>query len=146
MTLIELMIVVTIIAILASVAVPKFADSVLSAKAGNAKGQLAAMRAGLALYYTDNNGLPLSCAAVDPNSTLLNTGLVPKYIDKIPYLDTGLHPATNNVYCDANIVNGTAHDGQGWYYDGLAPSDSGIGSIWIACDHASQQGDSWTSY
>ena len=145
-TLVELMMSIAILSILLAVAVPKFADSVLHAKEGNAKGQLAAIRGALSLYYGDNNGLPPNCAAVEPNSNVLTNALVPRYLDAIPKVDNALHPATNNVYCDANMVDGSDHDGTGWYYDGLQPSDSGAGSVWIACDHESMTGQSWTTY
>jgi prepilin-type N-terminal cleavage/methylation domain-containing protein len=147
MTLIELLIVVSIIAILSSIAIPKFANSILVAQEGTAKGQMAGMRGALSLYYGDNEGNPPNCGTTpNPTDPTLGTVLVPKYIEAIPIINNGLHPATNNVYCDAQIVAGNVHDGQGWYFDGLLPADSGAGGIWVACDHTDSQGNVWTTY
>jgi len=144
-TLLELLIVVSILVILASVAVPKYADVLRKAQEGSLKGNLGTLRSALQIYYSDNEGVSPSCIQ-GANSTMFNTVLVPKYIDKIPPVNSGLHPATNSVYCDSKMVAGSVHDGQGWYYDGTFPQDSGIGVVWVACDHTDSAGNSWTSY
>jgi prepilin-type N-terminal cleavage/methylation domain-containing protein len=56
-TLIELMIVVAIIGILASIAIPKFASLVRKAQEGATKGSLSSIRAALQIYYGDMEGL-----------------------------------------------------------------------------------------
>jgi prepilin-type N-terminal cleavage/methylation domain-containing protein len=55
-TLIELMITVSIIGILASIAIPKFSDMVRKSREGTLKGQLGAIRSALAIYYADTEG------------------------------------------------------------------------------------------
>ena len=121
-TLIELMIVVAVLAIMASIAIPKYADMLLKATEGTQKGNLGSMRSALQIYYADMNGVFPSCA-VGPNSTELSDALIPKYIPQIPLVKNGLHPTTNAVYCDYEMVAGSIHDGQGWYYDGAQPAE-----------------------
>src|ERR1700733_4893929 len=55
-TLIELMIVVSIIGILASIAVPKFANLVRKSQEGATKGNLGVIRSALSIYYSDMEG------------------------------------------------------------------------------------------
>src|SRR5947209_138643 len=78
-TMIELMIVVAIMGVLASIVMPKFADMVVRAKEAAIKGQLGAVRSALSIYYSDTEGgTPIGF------SYSLNTALVPKYIQAIP--------------------------------------------------------------
>jgi len=143
-TLLELLLAVSVFMILLAVAMPKFSDMLLRAKEGSLKGNLGTMRSALSLYYADNQGIYPNCA-VGPNSTGLANALIPKYIPSIPTVDNGLHPPTPGVYCDAQMIPGDVHDGQGWYYDGVS-GDSQAGGIWVACDHTDTKGSSWTSY
>ena len=55
-TLIELMIVVAIIGILAAIALPKFAQMLEKARAGQTKGNVGALRSAASIYYGDNGG------------------------------------------------------------------------------------------
>jgi prepilin-type N-terminal cleavage/methylation domain-containing protein len=55
-TLIELMIVVAIIGILASIAIPKFADLIRKLQEATTKGNLGVLRSALSIYYVDNEG------------------------------------------------------------------------------------------
>jgi len=57
-TLIELMVVVVIIAIIASIAIPSFFDSVRKARRSDAKEALFDVSARLEQYYQDNKGYP----------------------------------------------------------------------------------------
>ncbi|HAX61985.1 MAG TPA: hypothetical protein DCX95_05465 [Elusimicrobia bacterium] len=56
-TLIELMIVVTIIGIIAGIAIPKFAEMMKRAKESATKGNLGICRTAVAFYYGGNEGL-----------------------------------------------------------------------------------------
>ena len=69
-TLIELMIVVAIIGILAAAALPRFADLISKSHEAKAKGNLAALRSTLRIYYGYTEG---------ESPTGLN-GLVPDFI------------------------------------------------------------------
>jgi type IV pilus assembly protein PilE len=62
-TLIELMIVVAIVAILASVALPSYNDYLMRGKLAEAHGELAAMRSKLETFFLDNRTYAGACAA-----------------------------------------------------------------------------------
>ena len=62
-TLIELMIVVAIVAILATVALPSYNDYILRGKLAEAHGELAAMRSKLETFFLDNRTYAGACAA-----------------------------------------------------------------------------------
>ena len=77
-TLLELMMVVTIIGILAAVVLPKLAGAMQRAKEGSAKGNLGSMRSAVSIYYADTEGsYPADL------SVLLNNA---KYLAAIPTL------------------------------------------------------------
>jgi general secretion pathway protein G len=143
--LLELLIVVSIIGILAGIAMPKMAEVARKAQEGALRGNLGTMRAALNIYYADNEGIYPSCT-LGPDSAIFRDVMIPKYLGDIPQVKSGLHPATNAVYCDAEMVPGSVHDSQGWYYDGVLPHDSQAGSIWVACDHTDSKGTTWTAY
>ncbi len=63
-TLVELMIVVTIVGILATVAMPAYTDYVTRGKLSEASSQLATMRVKLEQYFQDNRTYVGACAAV----------------------------------------------------------------------------------
>ena len=56
-TLIELMVVAAIVGLLASIALPKFADLITKSKEAATKGAYGAIRSALTLYYADNEDL-----------------------------------------------------------------------------------------
>ena len=55
-TLIELMIVVAIIGILAAIAIPRFAQMLEKSREGATKGNLAAIRSAVSIYYSEKEG------------------------------------------------------------------------------------------
>ena len=55
-TLIELMIVVAIIGILAAIAIPRFAQMLEKSREGATKGNLAAVRSAISIYYSEKEG------------------------------------------------------------------------------------------
>jgi len=147
-TLIELMIVVAIIGVLASVAVPKFAELLRKAKEGSTKGSLGQFRSALSIYYGDNEGhYPTGGAVIyaSPWSGMA-TLLLPKYIDKIPAHDFNKYHAPGNaIYLHTWVASGDFHDGSGWGYDGTMASTR-RGSIWAYCSHTDTKGSSWSTY
>lgn len=144
-TLIELMIIMAIISILLSIAMPKYAEFMLKSQEGQTKGNLGSLRSALNLYYSDNGGVFPACDTAGANSGVFND-MAPKYIPAIPPVNNGLHPPNPGVYCDQAMVGGSVHDGQGWYFDGLLPTDALNGTLWVACDHDDSINLSWTSY
>src|SRR5258708_7703454 len=69
-TLVELMVVVSIIAVLASIFIPKYANLIRKSQEGGAMGNLASLRSALSVYYADNQGAYPACA-VAPVSAVL---------------------------------------------------------------------------
>src|SRR5438105_15165429 len=55
-TLIEVLIVVVIIGILASIAIPMFSNLIDKANEGTTRGNLGTLRSALSIYYTDTEG------------------------------------------------------------------------------------------
>jgi prepilin-type N-terminal cleavage/methylation domain-containing protein len=80
-TLIELMIVAAIVAILAMIALPKFAGMVRKSKEAALKGKLGTLRSAFSLYYADTEGLVPSWAGGMASNSMR---LVPRYLDEIP--------------------------------------------------------------
>lgn len=158
-TLIELMIVVAIIGILASIAIPKFSNLINKAKEGATKGELSTIRSALQIYYGDNEGwFPAGINAFD--SLTINA----KYITQVPV--TRL-PGTGHT--DSNAVNyfsyavapgiltpGTqigAADRGGWAYFSDKMQTTFWGSVVVNCSHKDLVGQAnpalgsyWTSF
>ncbi|MBK7546276.1 MAG: prepilin-type N-terminal cleavage/methylation domain-containing protein [Elusimicrobia bacterium] len=55
-TLIELMLVVAIIGLLASIAIPKFGKLIIRSKEAAVKGKLGSLRSAISIYYAENEG------------------------------------------------------------------------------------------
>jgi prepilin-type N-terminal cleavage/methylation domain-containing protein len=155
-TLIELMIVVAIIGILASIAIPKFADLVRKSNEGSTKGSLGTFRSCLSIYLSDMEGTYPS----DINSLTLNG----KYLTAIPWIRIPpYHTDTNwanNVAATFDTINHDAisfmvvevEPDTNWMFDTPAYGTAGvldtgnIGNIWIDCWHTDTKGSFWTNY
>jgi prepilin-type N-terminal cleavage/methylation domain-containing protein len=135
-TLIELMIVVAIIGILASIAIPKFANLVTKSKEGSTKGSLGSIRSALSIYYSDMEGQYPS----DPQSLTING----KYLTGFPYAKTPNYHTDSSFPTLGSVFIGWEDIG-GWLYDS-APIDNTFGSIYVACTHTDTKGTTWTSY
>ncbi|MBI5623832.1 MAG: type II secretion system protein [Elusimicrobia bacterium] len=147
-TLIELMIVVSIIAILAAVATPKFASLLRKSQEGQTKGNLGALRSILSIYYADNEGLFPSCTSAS-NSTVLTDSFVPKYTGSIPKSNPSkYHAESNGAYCHTSITQtGCTHEGYGWIYVGASPTtQSTHGNLFVSCFHTDTKGSQWRAY
>jgi general secretion pathway protein G len=87
-TLVELMMVVTILSVMASLAVPRLALVLDRAYQGKAKGELGAVRSALQLYYSDTEGRvpyfqhPDGLASDDGSS--MQAVLTPTYLKTMP--------------------------------------------------------------
>jgi prepilin-type N-terminal cleavage/methylation domain-containing protein len=83
LTLVELMIVVTIIAIIAAVAIAIYQDIVKKSKLAADQGIVSSLRSAVAIYYGKNNGLfPASMGAVEglvQPSPIYNCSVTPTY-------------------------------------------------------------------
>lgn len=123
-TLIELMIAASIIGLLASIAIPKFANMIIKAKEAAVKGKLGALRGALSIYYSDNEGQglqPILGIGIGSNHPVPLMVLVPKYINEIPKI-TIYHPMIQSV-----LLNKVESDG---CLDGFSPGEWNAGSGW----------------
>lgn len=154
-TLIELMIVVSIIGVLAAIAIPKFGVLIAKAHDANTLGQLAVLRSTLSIYYSNNEGIypqgPSDMPYSGPCPYLTNS-LVPEYMSKIPDAtpSIGFHPASGEVKCywnnDGTDDSNIDHDkGKGWKYI-FNHADKNFGAIFPACAHLDSRGRIWTTY
>jgi prepilin-type N-terminal cleavage/methylation domain-containing protein len=148
-TLIELMVVVLILALLASLAIPKFNDMVKKAREAQVKGHLAHMRSGMTIYYADTDGL------FPHDFNILTTGA--KYMKEIPFLDLTKmgHPAQafprafhkNNrwVLHWTSILD--SRDEVWWYgYRWTGTTYIGIGKVVVNCTHEDTAGNAFSTW
>jgi len=146
-TLVELMVTVAIIAILASIVIPKFSDMIRKAQEGSTKGTLGGIRSALSVYYADMEGQYPS----DMTSDFLN----PKYFaattqdQNLPWIYLPPYHNTNNLvsvfggaFCPANMF---MLDNGMWGY-AVCTRDTNFGIFWISCSHTDSKGTVWTSY
>lgn len=137
-TLIELMIVVTIIGILAAIAIPKFGEALKRTKQGKTKGSLGGLRSALTLYYGGMEGMmyPANGASILNELGPVRT----KYLGKIEdvKLGPGLHEETNDIE-DFNIDDVLTDTGS-WGYIATR------GRIFVNCSHLDVSGEYISSW
>ena len=144
-TLIELMIVVAIIGILASVAVPKFADLINKSREGSTKGNLSQIRSALSIYYADNEGrYPAGLSGTDVSFLRDTLTANSKYLKGWP----GAYISPNHT--QSETVNGLDSvadmaDTGSWGYV-VNSADNDWGKIFIECSHSDTKGILWSSY
>ena len=134
-TLIELLIVMTVIGIIAAVAVPQFAGLMNKSKEAATKGHLGELRSAIQLYYGNNDGYyPTDALSV----------IVPKYLSALPVVKLPGYSQDSNTVHAGN--SSTAVDGAGgWAYNNTR-DDSQWGELHVNClgtDSAQRQ---WTEY
>ena len=138
-TLIELMIVVAIIGILAAVAIPRFAELVRKSSEGATKGSLGAVRAAIAIYYGDFQGM----YPVDSLQSLVLNG---KYMTALPISKTpNYHSDTSSVLAITSNTIGNYTDAGGWIYVNNMYAGT-WGDFAVNCLHTDTRGSVWTSY
>jgi prepilin-type N-terminal cleavage/methylation domain-containing protein len=133
-TLIELMIVVAIIAILLSVAIPKFGNMLIRTKESATKGSLGAIRSAISIYYSDNEGRFPGAGGLDSSLTS-----AARYLASIPAARVpapGDHPSSTNVL----DYLGAYTDAGDWMYTAIS------GGINVNCTHLDSTGHQWTSW
>lgn len=134
-TLIELMLIVAIIGILSSIALPQFAKVVRKSQEGTTLGNLACMRAAIGIYVGDHDGLY-------PTDDL--SSLVPMYLQKLPIKQTPpYHPSGNTVSAgDATTMTTATGD---WFYFNVQNTPD-FGKVVVNCIHQDVKGNVWSVY
>jgi len=133
-TLIELMIVISVIGILAAVAVPKFSELILKSREGATKGNLGEVRSAITVYYGDMEG-------AYPNDNL-SQGFIPKYLPSIPIAKVPPLPDSAAVAAVAS-TSAVAGATGGWAYVN-ASGDSCWGTFVVNSLSTDSTGVSWT--
>lgn len=138
-TLMELMIVVAIIGILASIALPRFADLIDKSKEGYTKGALSTLRSAVSIYFADNQGK----YPADDLGSLVAGG---KYISNIPVvkLPRTTHLVTAAVATGASTAAFVTDSG-GWAYVNN-PLNKGWGQLSVNCSHLDIKGIDWSVF
>lgn len=134
-TLVELMIVISVIGILAAVAIPKFSELINKSKAGATKGNLGEVRSAITVYYGDMEG-------AYPRDNLAQ-GFTPKYLPEIPVAKVFPLPESAGVLAvnSTAAVSGTG----GWAYVNNS-ADSLWGHFMVNALFTDFRGHSWTNY
>lgn len=94
-TLVELMIVITVIAILATIAVVSFTRVQKQARDTKRKAEIKSLQTALQAYFTEKNTYPVKTSATSASAGL--TGLTPSYISSLPAAPQGT-TGTNTAY------------------------------------------------
>lgn len=128
------MIVVSLIALLATIALPKMSETIRKANERSGLAKLSALRSALANYYSDTEGT--YPADLGPLTSPGN-----KYLDGDILLYTANHGSLGAVTYAADQDFG-ADDGS-W---GYVNSGSLWGTLWVRCTHTDAKGNVWTSY
>lgn len=132
-TILELMIVVTIIGILAGVAAIKYGELLRKADEGAVHGNLGTLRSAISIYYADMEGqYPATPSVLTVSS---------KYLRAIPSVKIpGYHQASAQM-----TLSVTADDAAGWVYNATT-SNSKFGTISVNCVHTDSKGSIWSAY
>lgn len=133
-TLLELMIVVAILGVLATIAFPRFSVAVRSANEKTTLGRLSSVRKALVLYSIDLDGR-------FPDDISLLTSPGNKYISSIFPIFTQEHGQVSSVNYSATLDK--TLDSGGW---GYVTSGDEKGSLWIQCTHRDANGKVWAEY
>lgn len=115
-TLIELVMVVTILSLLASMVIPRFIDLQGRARYSSTQGSLGAIRAAISIEYASN-------AANDDTSPIPDTISANMFQDQTIPLESVTGTTTNTVTIVASA--GSVTDTGGWAYDSVA------GRAWV---------------
>lgn len=165
--MIELMIVVTIIGVLASIGIPRYMTFTKRAKEGAVKGNLGALRSTLGLYYADTEFYPLviSVDPASPQGLYTDDGLgwqihndFQLYLYELPECKIGPAPSLPWQHTRADVYHlGIASPGPidpgpnnvGWLYYRSSDTVSGIaylGKFFVNVEGTDNKGVCYSSW
>lgn len=131
-TLIEMMVVVAMIAILATIAMPKLAYAFQKAREGSVKGNLGSIRTAISVYHADTEGrFPADLAELTVNG---------RYLSAVP-VARGLIYHQDSA---ATAIGTAPTDTGGWTYNATS-TDAGYGTVHINCTHPDTAGHVWSN-
>jgi prepilin-type N-terminal cleavage/methylation domain-containing protein len=154
-TLIELMLTIAIIAILASIAISKFADLVRKANEGATKAGLGEIRSAMSIYISDNEGAyPAQMGYLAPYISTLPKAYVPPYHQASSFNKTLTYsdPTIMTISQALAEYGGSMVQIDNGYYFWLSwtpngPFNSaGDVQIFTNCTHTDSKGTIWTTY
>jgi len=112
-TLIEIVIIIVVLGILAAVAIPKYQDIQLNARASATKGALGGLRSGISIYYA-NTAVTTGFATWPPIDSLRSVGVVMRDgISTNPFQSPGNAPDSIVTGVTKGVIVGTRG---GWAY------------------------------
>ena len=121
-TLIELVIIIVVLGILASIAIPKYKNIVAESREAAARGALGAMRSGVSIYYA-NEAVTTGTAAWPPIDSMRTIGVVMEQaIPRNPYQSDANAPDSIVTGVTKGVIVGTRG---GWAYL------ESTGEIWL---------------
>lgn len=131
-TVLELIIVLAIIAILATIMIPKVGTMIRRGNEGSTRSKLGAIRKALSVYYIDNEAYP---SDLTPLTSPGN-----KYLSGLMSLYTHEHgQSTDFTLLDDRNYGDTGK----WAY---VTQGGHAGEVWVDCTHTDMKGSVWTSY
>ncbi len=139
-TLIELMIVVAVIGLLSTIALPKFGTLITRSRESSLQGNLSSFRSAIHIYYAGEGIYPNSLTELAINATYLASipsGTVPAVAaQNNPGHDAGAGVAVGDGTSPTDVTLGNV-----WYY---VNSGSNMGSLFVNCTHKDSVGNVWT--
>lgn len=128
------MLVVVILAILTTIALPKFGNVIRTANEGSTKAKLGAIRSAITIYYVDSDGQY-------PSDLVQFQQPGNKYVSGIPAAYTFTHGNSTNI--NYSVTKDTTADSGDW---GYVTAGIDKGTIWVQCTHTDVKGTTWTNY
>jgi Tfp pilus assembly protein PilE len=136
------MIVVAIIGVLASIAIPKFSDLINRSKDSAVRGALASLRSAINIYYADTDGLFPGAGPSDLKDSLTPGGRYLNFMPKVT-IPAGGHLLGEGV--ELGVVNDATVNANGrvwaYFYSGPKP-----GHVTVNCTHLDKGGQVWSSW